>query len=82
MGWTPQYESRARAAVERLDVLETDLPREQCQVRGCERHARYEWASAFGTRWLCSRHRPLYRVHSQIAERIRCIQNRDILSSE
>lgn len=58
-------------ASERWDVLETELPREQCHVRGCESQARYEWAGAFGTRWLCSRHRPLYREHDLILKRIR-----------
>lgn len=59
------------AASERLDVLETEFPRESCQVRGCGRHAAYEWAGAFGTRWLCSRHRGVYREHDRILRRIR-----------
>ena len=65
--------SENRIAAERLDVLEDELPREQCHVRGCERQARYEWAGAFGTRWLCSAHRPLYREHDRILRRIRDI---------
>ena len=63
--------SENRLAAERLDVLEDELPRGICSVRGCEREPRYPWAGAFGTRWLCSRHRPLYRVHDQILKRIR-----------
>ena len=61
------------AACERLDVLEEELPRETCHVRSCTRHARFEWAGAFGTRWLCSRHRPLYREHDAILRRIRSL---------
>lgn len=64
-----------REAAARLDVLEDELPREQCHVRGCERQARYEWPGAFGTRWLCSRHRPLYREHDRILKLIRDIPN-------
>ena len=66
-------EKAIRAAVERLDVLEDEIPRAQCQVRRCERQGRYEWAGAFGTRWLCSRHRPLYRMHDRILARIRSL---------
>lgn len=66
-------EREIRAAVERLDVLEDSIPRESCQVRGCERHGRYEWGGTFGTRWLCSRHLPLYRRHSQMLRRIRSL---------
>lgn len=58
-------------SAEALDVLETEFPREQCHVRGCEGQARYEWAGAFGTRWLCAHHRPLYREHDAILRRIR-----------
>lgn len=58
-------------ASQRLDVLEDEIPRETCQVRGCDRQARYEWAGNFGTRWLCPRHRPLYRMHDAILWRIR-----------
>ncbi len=61
------------AASERLDVLEEDLPRGTCRVQGCERTPTYEWAGAFGTRWLCSRHRPLYRTHDSILRRIRSL---------
>lgn len=69
-----EYDRRARAAVERLDVLEDAPPRESCSVRGCERHGRYEWAGAFGdTHWLCNRHRPLYRTHDRILARIRAL---------
>jgi hypothetical protein len=60
-----------RWSAERFDVLEDELPRQACQVLGCCREARYEWAGAFGTRWLCSRHRPLYRAHDRILARIR-----------
>lgn len=67
-------ERAARAASERLDVLEEILPRETCHVRGCCRQARYQWAGAFGERWLCSRHRPLYRTHQQILNRIRSLE--------
>jgi hypothetical protein len=67
----PGYEESEREAVERLDVLEDELPRGICSVRGCSQNARYAWAGAFGTRWLCSRHRPLYREHDRILARIR-----------
>ena len=60
-----------RYAAERLDVLEDELPRQGCQVPGCNRQSDYEWAGAFGTRWLCTRHRPLYRAHDRILKRIR-----------
>lgn len=64
-------EREIRAAVERLDVLEDEIPREQCHVRGCERQGHYAWAGNWSTRWLCSRHLPLYRRHDQILSRIR-----------
>lgn len=67
------YERRARAAVERMDVLEDEMPRSQCHARDCERQARYEWAGAFGTRWLCPRHRQVYWVHERIVRRIRAL---------
>lgn len=60
-----------RHASERWDVLEVELPREQCHARGCSAQARYEWAGAFGTRWLCAHHRPLYKMHDAILRRIR-----------
>ena len=69
----PGYDKRAREAVERLDVLEEELPRGACSVRGCGREPLCEWAGAFGTFWLCSRHRPLYRRHDSILRRIRDI---------
>lgn len=79
----PGYNLRARMAVERLDVLEEDLPRESCHVRGCTHQARYEWASTFGTRWLCSTHRRSYWVHDRILKRIRSFPDRsDILGGE
>ena len=60
-----------RMASDRLDVLEDEIPRQVCQVRGCALQADYEWAGTFGTRWLCSRHRPLYRTHDRLLSRIR-----------
>jgi hypothetical protein len=61
---------KGRLASERMDVLD-EIPRGSCQVPGCSRQAHYEWAGEFGTRWLCSRHRPLYREHDRILARIR-----------
>lgn len=69
----PGYEKAEREAVERLDVLEDELPSGTCASRGCVREARYEWAGGFGTRWLCSRHRALYRNHDLILRRIRSL---------
>ena len=69
-----------RLAAERWDVLEDELPRASCQVRGCSRDARYEHAGAFGTRWLCPRHRPLYRDHDAIVKRMRSFPDRGIKS--
>jgi hypothetical protein len=63
----------ARAAVERLDVLEDEIPRAICAARGCSRNGPYAWAGAFGERWLCSRHRTLYRTHDRILRRIRSL---------
>lgn len=61
-------------AAERLDVLEDELPRGTCSVRTCGRgNPLYPWAGAFGTFWLCSRHRPLYRKHDVIVRRIRSL---------
>jgi len=70
---TPDYERRARLAVERMDVLEEDLPRETCHVRGCASSARYEYAGAFGVRWLCPTHRRSYWVHDRIVARMRSL---------
>lgn len=70
---TPDYDKRARDAVERMDVLEDELPSGACSSRGCGREPRYEWAGAFGTRWLCSRHREVYWVHERIVRRIRSL---------
>ena len=59
-------------AADRWDVLEDEIPSGICQVRGCGRgDSLYEWAGAFGVRYLCSRHRPVYRVHDAIVRRIR-----------
>lgn len=69
----PGYEKAEREAVERLDVLEDELPRGSCATRGCDRAPAYEWAGAFGTRWLCPRHRALYRDHDLILRRIRSL---------
>ena len=66
------YDRLERAAVERLDVLD-EVPREQCQVRGCEKHGRYEWAGNWAIRWLCARHIPIYRQHDHILRRIRSL---------
>jgi hypothetical protein len=68
-----EHERSGRAAAERLDVLEDEIPRATCHVTGCARASAYEWAGAFGTRWLCSRHRPLYRAHDRILARIRSL---------
>lgn len=73
------YARRARLAVGRMDVLETDLPRESCQVRGCSGQARYEMAGVFGTRWLCPTHRRSYWVHERLVKRIRAIPNRKVI---
>lgn len=62
-----------RYAAERWDVLEDTLPRQSCQVTRCTNQADYEWAGAFGTRWLCGRHRPLYRAHDRILGKIRSL---------
>lgn len=70
---TPDYEKKARDAVDRLDVLEDELPHSTCQARGCGRQAGYEHAGAFGSRWLCSRHRALYRKHDAILKWIRSL---------
>lgn len=69
----PGYDRKEREAVERLDVLEDELPRAGCQARDCNRQSAYEYAGAFGTRWLCSRHRSLYRDHDLILRRIRSL---------
>ena len=62
------------ASVERFDVLEKDLPRGICSVRDCHRgEPVYPLAGPFGTRWLCSRHRPVWRAHYAIVERIRSL---------
>lgn len=61
---------------ERLDVLEPEeeLPRGTCSVRGCDRSGLfYAWPGAWGLRYLCSRHRPLYREHDRILARIRSL---------
>ncbi len=75
----PGYERSEREAVERLDILEDLLPRACCQVRGCSRTSYYAWAGAFGTRWLCARHRPLYREHDRLLRKIRSIPPRDAI---
>ena len=67
------YNKLERDAVERLDVLETELPREICQVKGCDRRNAREWPGNWGTRWICARHLPMYRVHNQILRRIRSL---------
>jgi hypothetical protein len=63
---------QGRYAAERLDILEDSIPREDCAVKGCTRHAaRYEWAGAFGTRWLCWECRARYREHDHVLALIR-----------
>ena len=70
----PGYDERARAAVERLDVLEDSVPSGACAARGCNRTPRYEWAGAFGdTHMLCAKHRSVYRTHDRILARIRAL---------
>lgn len=69
-----EAERQGRLAAERLDVLEEEIPRGSCSVRGCDRNARYEWAGAFDdTHWLCARHRKVYRTHDEILKRIRSL---------
>lgn len=69
----PGYDRLEREAVERLDVLEDEIPRGICSVRGCDRSAPYEWAGEWRTHFLCPRHRALYRVHDRILRRIRSL---------
>lgn len=60
------------AASERLDVLEDEIPRETCSVRGCSNSAAiYAIPGAWRSFFVCSRHRPLYRTHQQILKHIR-----------
>lgn len=75
-----EYELGAREAIERLDVLEEDALRETCSVHGCRRTgAIYAVAGAFRTFYVCSRHRPLYREHARIVDRIRRLRDRGIV---
>lgn len=61
-------------AGERFDVLEEEMPRETCSVDGCDRSAAiYAIAGQWRIFWVCSRHRPLYRTHQRILERIRSL---------
>ena len=70
-----KYDRMEREAVERLDILEEDMPRGVCSVRGCNRGDRlYEQAGFHGTFYICSRHRALYRTHARIVERIRSLR--------
>ena len=71
-----KYDQMERRAVERLDILEEDLPRGICSVRGCSRGDRLYEQAAFhgGTFYVCSRHRALYRTHARIVERIRSLR--------
>ena len=71
-----KYDRMEREAVERLDILEEDLPRGICSVRGCNRGDRLYEQAAFhgGTFYVCSRHRALYRTHARIVERIRSLR--------
>ena len=71
-----KYNRLEREAVERLDILESDLPRGICSVRGCNRGDRLYEQAAFhgGTFYVCSRHRALYRTHARIVEKIRSLR--------
>ena len=71
-----KYDQMERRAMERLDILEEDLPRGICSVRGCNRGDRLYEQAAFhgGTFYVCSRHRALYRTHARIVERIRSLR--------
>ena len=62
-----------RIASDRWDVLETEIPRASCSVRGCDRSARYAHSGEWSTFWLCSRHLPRYREHDRMLRRIRDI---------
>ena len=68
-----QYERDVRHALERLDVIDVDVPHTVCQAAGCGKQARYEWSGQWGTFWLCCDHRSLYAEHSRLVRRIRTI---------
>jgi len=51
-----------------------EIPRQQCQVRGCDLEGHYEVAGFHGTFWVCSHDRALYRTHARIVERIRSLR--------
>jgi len=68
-------ERQDRLAQERLDILEAELPRGVCSVRGCNRGDRlYEQGGFHGAFYVCSRHRALYRTHARIVEKIRSLR--------
>jgi hypothetical protein len=62
-----------RLTAQRLDVLEDELPRSICSVKGCARTRPHPWPGNWGTRYICARHLPLYRQHSRVVARIRLL---------